>query len=69
MTKKPENHGKPWSEKDITQLEKLAGQNTPTRVAALKLKRTPDAVSKKASEENISLKPTNQSPYGTKKKK
>jgi hypothetical protein len=42
--------------------------NTPTRVLALHLGRTPAAVQQKASQENISLKPTNQSPYGTKKK-
>ena len=68
MTKKPENHGKQWNEKDVQKLEKLAEHNTPTRIAALKLGRTPEAVSKKASDENISLKPVNQSPYGTKKK-
>jgi hypothetical protein len=46
----------------------LAKGNTPTRVAGLKLGRTEGAVYKKASEEGISLAPTNQSPYGTKKK-
>jgi hypothetical protein len=41
----------------------LAGQNTPTRVIGLKLGRTEDAVRTKASEEGVSLRPTNQSPY------
>lgn len=68
MAKKPSNHGKPWTDKDVKALEKLADGNTPTRVAALKLGRTPQAVQSKASEGGISLKPTNQSPYGTKKK-
>lgn len=68
MARTPGNHGKAWSHADVAKLEKLADQNTPTRVAALKLGRTPAAVSNKASEENISLKPTNQSPYGTKKR-
>jgi hypothetical protein len=45
----------------------LARQNTPTRVIGLKLGRTEGAVRTKASDEGISLKPTNQSPYGTKK--
>jgi hypothetical protein len=45
----------------------LADQNTPTRVIGLKLGRTEDSVQAKASEESISLKPTNQSPYNRKK--
>ena len=67
MAKQPSNHGKPWTPAQVTKLEKLAAQNTPTRVIALKLERTPAAVQSKAGEENISLKPTNQSPYGTQK--
>jgi hypothetical protein len=61
------NSGKPWTNAEIKQLQKLADQNTPTRVISLKLGRTPAAVSTKASEEGISLKPTNQSPYNRKK--
>lgn len=68
MSKKPTNHGKDWSAGDVKALATLAKQNTPTRVAALKLGRTPGAVQQKASEEGISLKPVNQSPYGTRKK-
>ncbi len=64
MPKKPANHGKPWTPPQVQQLRKLATDNTPTRVIAFKLERTPDAVESKASEEHISLKPTNQSPYG-----
>jgi hypothetical protein len=67
MAKQPSNHRKPWTAPQVAQLEKLAKQNTPTRVIALKLDRTPDAVRAKASEADISLKPVNQSPYGTKK--
>jgi|GEM_PF-3713506 len=44
MTKKPENHGKTWSEKDEKKLQILAKENTPTRVMGLKLGRTEDAV-------------------------
>ena len=68
MAKQPANHGKTWSDKEVGQLKKLADQNTPTRVVGLKLGRTEDAVRSKASEEHISLKPTNQSPYNRRKK-
>ena len=68
MTKKPENHGKSWTDKQVDQLQKLADQNTPTRVIGLKLGRTEDSIRSKASAENTSLKPTNQSPYNRRKK-
>ncbi len=67
MAKTPKNHGKAWTKPEINQLEKLADGNTPTRIIALKLGRTEDSIRSKASEEDISLKPTNQSPYGTEK--
>ena len=63
MSKKPENHRTEWTSEQIQQLERLARQNTPTRVMGLKLGRTPDAVATKASDLGLSLKPTNQSPY------
>lgn len=69
MAKKPENHRTHWTPTEVAQLAKEARGNTPTRVIALHLGRTPDAVQNKASDEGISLKPTNQSPYGTKKKR
>lgn len=67
MAKQPPNHGKPWKPADIRQLKEEVKHNTPTRVLGLHLGRTPDAVQQKASELDISLKPTNQSPYGTTK--
>jgi hypothetical protein len=67
MPKYNRNTGKPWAPAEISKLRELAAQNTPTRVIGLKLGRTPGAVSNRASEENISLKPTNQSPYNRKK--
>ena len=67
MAKYNRNSGKQWTQSEISKLKDLAAQNTPTRVIGLKLGRTPSAVSTKASEENISLKPTNQSPYNRKK--
>ena len=63
MSKSTRNSGKPWTPADVTQLRQLARGNTPTRVAGLRLGRTPGAVQSKASEMGISLKPTNQSPY------
>ena len=67
MAKTPANHGKTWTPAEVLQLDQLAQHNTPTRVIALKLERTPEAVQSKASEEHISLKPTNQSPYNRRK--
>jgi len=67
MAKKPPNSGKGWSDSDVKALKNLAAGNTPTRIIGLKLGRTPGSIYNKASEENISLHPTNQSPYGTKK--
>lgn len=67
MAKSPKNHRKAWTKSDVKQLKELAKGNTPTRVIGLKLGRSEDAVYAKASSENVSLQPTNQSPYGTKK--
>ncbi len=67
MAKKPSNHGKEWTPQEVRELKTLAKQNTPTRVIGLKMKRTEHSVRAKASEEDVSLKPTNQSPYNRKK--
>lgn len=67
MAKPPSNHGKSWTPATNKQLSQLAAGNTPTRVIALKMGRTPASIASHASSEGISLKPTNQSPYGTKK--
>lgn len=63
MSKSTRNSGTPWTSQDRQQLKHLAVQKTPTRVIGLKLGRTEDAVRAKASQEGISLKPTNQLPY------
>jgi len=63
MTKTPKNNGKEWSKDDIKALKKLSEGNTPTGLIAHKLGRSENSVRSKASGENISLKPTNQSPY------
>jgi hypothetical protein len=67
MAKQPAKSGQPWTKEDDRQLRQLAKENTPTRVMALKLQRTPAAVASHASAEGISLKPTNQRPYGRQK--
>lgn len=63
MSKSTRNTGKPWSGADVKQMKQLARENTPTRVIGLKLGRTEDAIRSKASDESLSLKPTNQAPY------
>jgi len=69
MSKKNlQNSGKQWSDTDISKLEKLANGNTPTGLIAYHLKRSEAAIYSKASEENISLQPTNKSPYNRRKK-
>lgn len=67
MAKYNRNSGKAWTSSDVSDLKDLARHNTPTRVIGLKLGRTEDAVRSKASEQGISLQPTNQSPYNRSK--
>ena len=64
MSQSTRNTGTPWTSAELRQLRDLAARNTPTRVIGLKLGRTEDSIRSKASELGISLKPTNQSPYG-----
>jgi len=68
MAKYNRNSGKKWTSSEVLKLRDLAKANTPTRVIGLKLGRTEDAIRSKAGEKDISLKPTNQSPYNRKKK-
>lgn len=69
MAKTPRNHGKDWTPQDMRGLKQLVKENTPTRVIGLKLGRTPESISSKASDAGISLKPTNQSPYNRRPRK
>lgn len=68
MPKTPPNGGTPWTREENKTLKELASGNTPTRIIALKMGRSENSIYSKASDNGISLKPTNQSPYGTKKK-
>ena len=69
MAKSNRNTGKPWSPTEVDMLKNLAKGNTPTRVIGLKLGRTENAIYSKASEIDLSLKPTNQPPYNRRKSK
>jgi hypothetical protein len=69
MAKYPINNGKPWSPDDLSQLKKLVKEDTPTRLIAMKLGRSPQAVQARAFANKLSLKPTNQSPYNRQNKK
>ena len=64
MAKYERNAGKTWTPTEVRQLRALAAQNTPTRVIGLKLGRPVAGVYAKASEKDISLRPSNRSPYG-----
>jgi hypothetical protein len=55
MPKYTRNTGEEWTLADDRMLRELAAQYTPTRVIALKLRRTEAAVYSRASELNISL--------------
>jgi hypothetical protein len=61
--KTPANHRKPWTPTDDAALRKLVKQNTPTGLIAHQLGRTEETVYSHASDIDVSLKPTNQSPY------
>jgi hypothetical protein len=63
MSKSTRNTGRHWTQQEVKQLDKMAAQNTPTRVIGFKMGRTEAAIYTKASQEGISLSPTNQSPY------
>ena len=67
MAKTPANHGKQWTPADVQQLKQHAKGNTPTGLIAHKMGRTEDSIRSKASETDVSLKPTNQSPYNRRK--
>jgi hypothetical protein len=69
MAKKPANGNKRWTKQAEQELKKLAKGNTPTPLIAWELKRSEAGVRNKASEMDVSLKPTNKSPYNRRKKR
>ena len=68
MAKSTRNSGKPWTPADVNMLKALAKGNTPTGVMSIKLGRTENAIYTKASDINLSLKPTNKPPYNRQRK-
>ncbi len=58
MKTRPQNSGKPWSPRDMDMLKGDVKRHTPTRMIAMHLKRTVDAVYAKASEMHLSLRGT-----------
>lgn len=64
---KPNHRGEQWTIAQIDRLQNLADKNTPTGLIADALGRTEDSIRSKASDENISLKPINKSPYNRRK--
>lgn len=68
MAKSTRNSGNLWSAEDINRLKELAKGNTPTGVMSIKLGRTENAIYTKASDINLSLKPTNKPPYNRQRK-
>lgn len=67
MAKTPSHSGLRWTPSQDAQLRREAAGNTPTRIIGVHLGRSEDAVRSRASELDVSLKPTNQSPYGNHK--
>lgn len=68
MAKYERNAGKHWTQNEVGKLRQLARKNTPTRVIGLLLGRPVDGIYTKASKNDISLNPPNQSPYNRKRK-
>ena len=67
MPKYLRNAGRPWKPAEVSKIREFAKENMPTRVIGLKLGRPVSSVYTKASENGISLSPTNQSPYNRNK--
>lgn len=64
MATQSQRQSKPWTPEEEAELKTLVKQNTPTRLLGLKLERTEQSIRSKAKKLGISLRPSNQSPYG-----
>jgi hypothetical protein len=64
LAKKKDGRSNPqsWSKDDFKQLKTFIKENTPTRLIAMKLKRSEISVRGKVHREGLSLRPTNRSP-------
>ena len=56
MTKKPLNSGKPWTPSDLKLLKNEVRSHTPTRMIAMHLKRSVEAIYAKAANMHLSLR-------------
>lgn len=65
---RPKRENTHWKPAEVQKLRKMAKGNTPTPLIADALGRTESAIYNKAQEKNVSLKPTNKSPYNRRKK-
>lgn len=64
----PKNHGKPITPSDIKTVKQMATADRPTGIIAWTLGRSKGSIFRIASENKISLHPTNKSPYNRIKK-
>lgn len=64
MGRSSRNSGKSWTRAHKQQLKTFAKQNTPTRLIAWKMGRSPSAIYTQAARQRTSLKPVNRSPRG-----
>jgi hypothetical protein len=64
MPKGARNTGKQWTSAQKQTLRGLARGNTPTRLIAWKMGRSPGAIYTQGARQGTSLKPTNQRPRG-----
>jgi hypothetical protein len=67
MAKQAPNSGKAWTPQADSQLRREVAGSTPPGVISLHLGLTEDAIRSRAGDIDVSLKPTSQSPSGTKK--
>ncbi len=68
LPKSLRNTRKAWDNEDVKELRTLAKKNMPTRLIGMELGRSESSIRAKAREEDISLKPSNRSPYGPRRK-
>lgn len=55
--------GAPWSAADLEQLRILAAEGTATRVIAVQLGRSEEAITHRAAQDGVNLAPASHNPY------
>ena len=69
MAKSTRNSGSSWADADVSQIKRLARQQTPTREIARTLGRTEAAIRSRAQKEGISLRAAGKRPAAARKKR